>query len=212
MPASPSPPCQCPISDTAKLIMRRATPPWLRKLPASMKNGIAMISKLSRPVNSFIDTDSIGTPVRMNRNVSTVRPSAIETGMPVTMNAISRMNSSSARSDLRQHDHAGLVRDAERDDEDRREDQRPLQRIRPAARHDAVRAFGRVQGVGRLRRPRHALRCGAADVRSSSTTRPPAGSGSTSARSRPGWRDRSSTSAIRGRTTAGRSCTFRRRR
>src|SRR5215471_12959618 len=57
-----------------------------------MKNGIAMISKLSRPVNSFIDTDSIGTSLRMNRNVSTVRPSAIETGMPVSMKAISSTN------------------------------------------------------------------------------------------------------------------------
>ena len=61
MPASPSPPCQCPISEVAKLIIRRATPPWVRKLPARMKNGIAMISKLSMPVNSFIDTASIGT-------------------------------------------------------------------------------------------------------------------------------------------------------
>ena len=64
-----------------------------------MKNGIAMISKLSRPVNSFIDTASIGTSVRMNRNVSTVRPSAIDTGMPVTMNAISRTKIVSARTD-----------------------------------------------------------------------------------------------------------------
>ena len=77
--------------------MRRATPPWLRKLPARMKNGIAMISKLSSPVNSFIDTASIGTSVRMNMKVSTVRPSAIDTGMPVSMNAISKTKSVSAR-------------------------------------------------------------------------------------------------------------------
>ena len=99
MPASPRPPCQCPISDTAKSIMRRATPPCDRKLPARMKNGIAMISKLSRPVNSFIDTASIGTVVRMNMNVSTVRPSAIDTGMPVTMKEISKMKMISARTD-----------------------------------------------------------------------------------------------------------------
>ena len=57
MPASASPPCQWPTSEVAKLIMRRATPPWVRKLPARMKNGIAMISKLSMPVNSFSATD-----------------------------------------------------------------------------------------------------------------------------------------------------------
>ena len=45
----------------AKRIMRRATPPWVRKLPARMKNGIAMISKLSMPVNSLSATASIGT-------------------------------------------------------------------------------------------------------------------------------------------------------
>ncbi len=60
-PASPSPPYQCPTIEVAKLIMRRATPPWVRKLPARMKNGIAMISKLSMPVNSFSATDSVGT-------------------------------------------------------------------------------------------------------------------------------------------------------
>ena len=45
----------------ANAIMRRATPPWVRKLPARMKNGIAMISKLSMPVNSLSATASIGT-------------------------------------------------------------------------------------------------------------------------------------------------------
>src|ERR671939_103854 len=42
--ASPSPPYQWPTMDEAKWIMRRATPPWVRKLPARMKNGTAMIS------------------------------------------------------------------------------------------------------------------------------------------------------------------------
>ena len=60
-PASPNPPYQCPTMVVAKLIMRLATPPWVRKLPARMKNGIAMISKLSMPVNSFSATDSVGT-------------------------------------------------------------------------------------------------------------------------------------------------------
>src|SRR5579885_1859443 len=63
-----------------------------------MKNGIAMISKLSSPVNSFIDTDSIGTLVRMKVKVSTVSTRAIDTGMPVTMKEMSRKKSVSARS------------------------------------------------------------------------------------------------------------------
>ena len=62
-PASPRPPYQWPTIEVAKLIMRRATPPWVRKLPARMKNGIAMISKLSMPVKSFSATDSVGTLV-----------------------------------------------------------------------------------------------------------------------------------------------------
>ena len=88
-PASPRPPYQCPISEVANAIMRRATPPWVRKFPARMKNGIAMISKFSMPVNSFSATASIGTCVIVNRKVSTVRPSAIETGMPVSISTIS---------------------------------------------------------------------------------------------------------------------------
>ena len=89
-PASPRPPYQWPTIEVAKLIMRRATPPWVRKLPARMKNGIAMISKLSMPVNSFSATDSVGTLVIVKMKVSTVRPSAIEIGMPVSISAISR--------------------------------------------------------------------------------------------------------------------------
>ncbi len=87
MPASASPPCQWPTMEVAKLIIRRATPPWVRKLPARMKNGIAMISNRSMPVNSFSATDSIGTWVMVNTNVSTVRPSEIEIGMPVSISA-----------------------------------------------------------------------------------------------------------------------------
>ncbi len=89
-PARPRPPYQCPTIEVAKSIMRRATPPWVRKLPARMKNGIAMISKFSMPVNSFSATASIGTFVIVNRKVSTVRPSAIEIGMPVSISTISR--------------------------------------------------------------------------------------------------------------------------
>ena len=88
-PASPRPPYQCPTIDVAKSIMRRATPPWVRKLPARMKNGIAMISKLSMPVNSFSATNSVGRSVIVKMKVRTVMPSAIEIGMPVSISAIS---------------------------------------------------------------------------------------------------------------------------
>ena len=69
--------------------MRRATPPWVRKVPAKMKNGIAMMANWSSPVNRRCDTNSIGMLVMKNRNASTVRPSAIEIGMPVSMSTIS---------------------------------------------------------------------------------------------------------------------------
>ena len=66
-PAKPRPPYQCPISEVAKSIMRRATPPVVRKFPARMKNGIAMISKRSRLVNSFKPTIFGSTSERMNK-------------------------------------------------------------------------------------------------------------------------------------------------
>ena len=88
-PAMPRPPCRWPTHAIAKLIIRRATPPCVRKLPARMKNGIAMISNFSIPVNSFSATLSIGTSVIVNRNVSTVSPSEIEIGIPVSIRAIS---------------------------------------------------------------------------------------------------------------------------
>ena len=96
-PARPRPPYQCPTIEVAKLIMRRATPPCVRNVPARMKNGIAMISKLSRPVNSLSATDSVGTSVSVNMKVSTVRPSAMDTGMPVNISASSSANRISAR-------------------------------------------------------------------------------------------------------------------
>lgn len=68
-------------------IIRRATPTRVRKVPARMKNGIAMMPKLSRPENSFSPTLSIGTSVMVKRNISTVRPSEIESGMPVNISA-----------------------------------------------------------------------------------------------------------------------------
>ena len=90
-PARARPPCQCPTIEVAKRIMRRATPPWVRKFPARIKNGIAMISNFSMPVKSFSATDSIGTVVMVNRKVSTVRPSEIEIGIPVSIRSSSRM-------------------------------------------------------------------------------------------------------------------------
>ena len=44
-----------------------------------------MISNFSMPVKSFSATDSIGTVVIVNRYVSTVRPSEIEIGIPVSI-------------------------------------------------------------------------------------------------------------------------------
>ncbi len=90
-PASPRPPYQWPTMLEAKLIMRRATPPWVKKLPARMKNGIAMISNFSMPVNSLSATDSSGTLVKPNKKVRTVRPSEIEIGMPVSISTASKM-------------------------------------------------------------------------------------------------------------------------
>ena len=52
-PARPRPPYQWPTMLVAKLIIRVATPPWVRKLPARMKNGMAMISNFSMPVKSL---------------------------------------------------------------------------------------------------------------------------------------------------------------
>jgi hypothetical protein len=66
-PARPRPPYQWPISEVAKAIMRRATPPEVRKFPARMKNGIAMISKRSMLVNSLSPTILGSTLERMNR-------------------------------------------------------------------------------------------------------------------------------------------------
>jgi hypothetical protein len=72
IPASASPPCQCPTTEVAKSIIRLATPPWVRKFPARMKNGTAMISKRSMPVN-------------------TVSPREIEIGIPASISAMSKV-------------------------------------------------------------------------------------------------------------------------
>jgi hypothetical protein len=74
-----------------------------------MKKGMAMMPKLSSPENSLSPTLSIGTSVMVNRKVSTVRPSEIEIGMPVSIRAnsspkiraalITPLHGRSARSD-----------------------------------------------------------------------------------------------------------------
>ncbi len=80
-----SPPGRWPTRAAPKRIMRRATPPWVRNVPVRMKNGMAMMENESRPVNRRCDTISMGIVVMVNRNASTVRPSAIEIGMPVSI-------------------------------------------------------------------------------------------------------------------------------
>ena len=47
-------------------------------------------------MNSFSATDSVGTLVMVKMKVSTVMPSAIEIGMPVSISAISRVKMISA--------------------------------------------------------------------------------------------------------------------
>src|SRR5262249_59693313 len=86
-----------PISEVEKSIIGRAPPPLVRKFPARMKKGIAMISKRSMLVNSFRPTILGSTSERMNRYVSTERPSAIEIGIPLAIKPSKSANSSSAR-------------------------------------------------------------------------------------------------------------------
>ena len=86
MEAMARPPGIQPTSVTAKLMMRLATPPSVRKVPASTKNGTAMIAKLSRPVNrrcEMMFTVVISNDEKNTRKVITVMPSAMEIGVPV---------------------------------------------------------------------------------------------------------------------------------
>ena len=55
-----------------------------------------MISNFSMPVNSFKATASIGTEVMVNRKVNTVKPSAIEMGMPVSIKISKRVKMTNA--------------------------------------------------------------------------------------------------------------------
>src|SRR3569832_538973 len=82
-PAKARPPCQWPTIEVAKLIMRRAPPPCVRKLPAKMKNGNAKNTNNTNPENNNKATETNSTSDNKNKKVSTVRPSEIEIGMPV---------------------------------------------------------------------------------------------------------------------------------
>ena len=87
--AMANPPCIHPTSASAKRMMRRAMPPSVRKLPDNTKNGTAMIAKLSSPVNrrcETMSTVSMENDENSARKVSTVMPSAIEIGVPVSSN------------------------------------------------------------------------------------------------------------------------------
>ncbi len=101
--ARPSPPYQCPTNAEAKAIMRLVTTPRVRKLSARMKQGIAMISNFSISVKNFSATASSGTYVMVKSKVITVRPSAMEIGIPVSMRA-----SSSPKNDGSAHDRPSL--------------------------------------------------------------------------------------------------------
>ena len=87
-----------------------------------------MISKLSRPVNSLSATDSVGTSVSVNMKVSTVRPSAIDTGMPVSISASSRANMITARMPCGSTMRPRGVRDTDRHDQKRRQDEDEAER------------------------------------------------------------------------------------
>ena len=81
-----------PVADhrRGEVIIRRATPPCVRKLPARMKNGIAMISNFSMPVNSFSATDSIGTVVMREEVGEHGQAERDRIGIPVSIRANSR--------------------------------------------------------------------------------------------------------------------------
>ena len=84
-----------------------------------------MISNFSMPVKSFSATDSIGTVVIVNRYVSTVRPSEIEIGIPVS---ISPNSSAKMIHALVIGTPASLSATGMRD-QDRRDQRRPARRV-----------------------------------------------------------------------------------
>ena len=138
--------------------------------------------------------------------VSTVRPSAIEIGMPVSISAISSANMISARrpcgSTIRPLACATQIATISSGDQDEDQAERAASRARASA------GCERRRDAARRRHVLDALDVGDVVVRQLAgpveRTRRPAGSGSTSGRSRAGSPDRRSTSALRDRSTAGR--------
>ena len=164
IPASASPPCQWPMMEVAKSIIRRATPPWVRNVPARMKNGIAMISKRSMPVNSFNATAAIGTSVIVNMKINTVRPRPIEdwhAGQHERGEQCEDQCRARARRDV---DEAVLRCDADRDDQNGDADQ-DIGGIARALRARWILAESRLPGncVGHGDRPNRATAAGTAD-------------------------------------------------
>ncbi len=86
------PPGRCPTVDTAKSIIRRATPPVVRKLPARMKNGIASSVNCSMVWKNFRISDARLSLAKSRIVSSEDRPSAIAIGMPMMRRTNSATN------------------------------------------------------------------------------------------------------------------------
>ena len=115
-----------------------------------MKNGIAMISNFSMPVNSFSATDSIGTVGHREQEVSTVRPSEIEIGMPVSISAEQQREDDPR---VGERNAGELQRDRNADDQDRQQ-RRPARRVRGHDRRDDAHRGLPVAAPGAGRRHR----------------------------------------------------------
>ncbi len=86
------PPGRCPTAEMAKLIMRLATPPVVRKLPARMKKGIASSVKCSKVWKNFSASEA-KLSLSKNRTVSTdASPSDMATGNPIASMESSEAN------------------------------------------------------------------------------------------------------------------------
>ncbi len=136
-PASPIPPYQWPTIAVAKSIIRLATPPRVRKFPARMKNGIDIISNFSMPVNSLSATACGSTSVNVKRKVRTVRPRAIEIGIPVAIIAIRIAKINKARAVQLKMDDAVFRKKADGDKRERQGDEK--KRKQPSRVMDAAR-------------------------------------------------------------------------
>jgi hypothetical protein len=82
-----SPPGRWPTADTAKLIIRLATPPVVRKLPARMKNGIASRVNCSMVCRNFKDSEAMLSLANRKIVSKEASPSDIAIGMPTSRKA-----------------------------------------------------------------------------------------------------------------------------